>query len=107
MLVFEELIKRRYAVWIDETKTGVIITSRTIDEWAAIFYNYATKYELFDTLYTLFELRKGDIASEQLFQDLNPNLCFKAFTSLQNNNKVKLYQGSKGLDDIGVKFIRA
>lgn len=128
--IAQDLIKKGYATALQEVSLDSVkslgklpslrISWRTVNDWASLIYDYALKYELLDTIYTIYELHSGDlslsIAAEiQGFNLLDSTLSLKVIEELVQQNKAEIYQvddstestaQAETIDETAFKFLR-
>jgi len=99
----DELISQEFAEWLDPAqKTHALVYCRKLEDWAAILRQWAVNNGLVDSVFTLYELSKGQSAHGEQFFGLDVRILQKAIRLLEQQGKAKLFIASTG--DAGVKF---
>lgn len=104
VLILDELCNIGYGIWKDDQKMIFELSSRTILDWAHMMYTWAHQNQIHTSICTVYEIKSGDIAMGEEFQNLETNILIAALRALEEQGKVTLIDGDTLLE-IGVKFL--
>lgn len=110
--IVSSLIKDGNAEYDDvKTKKRIKIMTKTIEQSAAIIYEFAKENALIGSVYTIYEIHSGDISRGSQVFGMDPAVCFKALILLQKQGRAEVYGSSTAegesanFDETGIKFL--
>ncbi|CAG9857399.1 unnamed protein product [Phyllotreta striolata] len=99
--ILSELQRTGNACPIDKNKHRWEIYWHTIEEWAAIIYDFVNERGLQNTVVTLYELTQSEDNKELMFYGMHREVLIKVLRELENQRKCELILD----DDVeGAKF---
>ncbi|OBA17356.1 uncharacterized protein OGAPODRAFT_11717 [Ogataea polymorpha] len=105
MEIYNEMISKEKAEWVNPKnhKHGIIVYWHTLEEWANIIFEWIDLTGQSNTVLTLYELRKGDLAKTQEFYGMNPTVLIKVLNVLVKTDRAQILKDDNG-KIAGVKF---
>lgn len=101
LLVLDDLQKTGNAEPLDKSRNRWLIYWHTLEEWAALIYNWAQASGSLNNVCTFFELVAGDDTSDQDFYGLDQEVLLRALQVLESQKKAEIITFD---DNQGVKF---
>lgn len=98
--VIDHLISEGLAEWEDpKVKLRAMIFFKSLDDWAAAIYNFASENLMIGDIFTLYELRCGEDQKDASFYEMNEATFRRAVKVLQDDGRAKLFQlgGEEGI----------
>ena len=96
------LVSQGLAEWEDpKVKLRAMIFFKSLDDWAAAIYNYASENLMIGDIFTLYELRCGEDQEGAPFYEMNEATFRRAVKVLQDDGRASLFQ--QGGEE-GIKF---
>lgn len=99
--ILSELQRTGHAAPLDKTKNRWEIYWHTLEEWAAMIYEYISSRGLQNSILTLYELSHGDDVQQEEFCGIQQEVLIKVLQVLERERKCELILSD---DDQGVKF---
>lgn len=101
LAILSDLQRTQNAIPLDKQRNRWEIYWHTLEEWAAIIYNYINSKGATNSVLTLFELTQGDEVQEEEFCGLDADVLIKVLRVLEAEGKCELMLFD---DQQGVKF---
>lgn len=119
--VLNAMAKKRHAEWIGEPHKSLspnkrqqpvqpslaqakcLVLWNTVDEWAAVVYEYVDRSSLQGSVCTFYELTEAKEVKNEKFYKIDPLVFRKCLAILQGQGKAEVFQ-LDGDSEAGVKF---
>jgi ESCRT-II complex subunit VPS25 len=104
LAVLEGLVKGGRGEWLDKGKSQCLVFWRKQSDLARMVWEWAQERGLRDSVFSVDELIGGEDSVGAEFHGLPREVMQKVLLLLEEQGKVRMFQGAEG-DDDGVKFL--
>ena len=104
MAVLEGLVQGGRGEWLDKGKSQCLVFWRKQSDLARMVWEWAQERGLRDSVFSVDELIGGEDSVGAEFHGLPREVMQKVLLLLEEQGKVRMFQGAEG-DDDGVKFL--
>lgn len=101
--ILDKMAENGNAKWLNPTKTRVRILWRSLKKWANVLKKWADDNGQGGTVFTLWELRTGDITTGEDFHNMDPELLVEVCELMHSEGTAQFLKGPSP-DESGVKF---